>query len=145
MKEEGKKRYWVNTVSRAHVQKGLEGGFTQADHGSDARLKRLSKGDRIVFYSPRAEMRAGEQVQRFTAIAEVADETPYQVEVAPEFHPWRRRVTFVNAEEAPVKPLIESLEFISNKKSWGVAVRRGFFEIGESDFTRIASAMGAGS
>ena len=41
-------RYWVNTVSRDHVQRGVAGGFTQADHGKDTRLKRMSKGDRIV-------------------------------------------------------------------------------------------------
>jgi hypothetical protein len=48
-------RYWINTVSRDHVQTGVEGGFTQADHGKRTRLKRLERGDRIVFYSPRAE------------------------------------------------------------------------------------------
>ena len=134
-------RYWVNTISRMHVQNGVAGGFTQADHGSNTRLKRLSKGDRIVFYSPRAEMQAGEKVQSFTAIGEIADEAPYQVEVTPEFRPWRRRVNFLSTAEAPIQPLIESLEFIRNKKSWGVIFRRGLFEIGETDFTRIKSAM----
>ena len=43
-------RYWVNTVSRDHVQRGAA-GFTQAGHGKDTRLKRLSKGDRIVIES----------------------------------------------------------------------------------------------
>ena len=136
-------RYWVNTVSRSHVEKGLEGGFTQADHGKDTRLKRLAKGDGIVFYSPRTDMRAGDPVQSFTAIGEVEDEAPYQVEMTPEFHPWRRRVKFLAAGEAKIQPLIENLEFIRNKKSWGVVFRRGFFEIGEKDFQAIAQAMNA--
>ena len=42
---------------------------------------------------------------------------------------------------APIQPLIEHLDFITNKKSWGFPFRRGFFEIGESDFRRIAAAM----
>ncbi len=92
-------RYWVNTVSRAHVQNGVAGGFTQADHGNDFRLKRLSKGDGIVFYSPRVEIRAGERLQRFTAIGEVLDETPYQVEMSADCHPWRRRVKFLSSVE----------------------------------------------
>ena len=25
--------YWINTVSRDHVQRGVAGGFTQANHG----------------------------------------------------------------------------------------------------------------
>ena len=136
-------RYWVNTVSRAHVQSGVAGGFTQADHGSNTRLKRLSKGDGIVFYSPRAEMRAGEKVRRFTAIGEIVDEAPYQVEIVPEFRPWRRSVKFLPAVEAPIEPLIELLEFIRNKKSWGFIFRRGLFEIGESDFRTIERAMTA--
>ncbi|MGZ7080910.1 MAG: EVE domain-containing protein [Thermoanaerobaculia bacterium] len=134
-------RYWVNTISRAHVQNGLAGGFTQADHGKDSRLKRMAKGDRIVFYSPRTEMQAGQAVQRFTAIGEVTDDAPYQVEMTPEFHPWRRRVNFRTAGEAPIQPLIEQLEFIRNKKSWGFTFRRGFFEIGEADFRTIERAM----
>ena len=134
-------RCFINTVSRAHVQRGIEGGFTQADHGRDTRLKRLAKGDRIVFYSPRTEMDGGEPLQRFTAIAEVADDAPYQVEIVPEFKPWRRRVTFVECAEVPIQPLIEQLEFIRNKKSWGFTFRRGFFEITEADFRRIEQAM----
>jgi len=136
-------RYWVNTISRSHVQNGVAGGFTQADHGKDTRLKRLSKGDGIVFYSPRTDIRAGEPVQSFTAIGEVTDDQPYQVEMTPEFHPWRRRVKFLPAAEARIQPLIDGLEFIRNKKSWGVVFRRGFFEIGEGDFQAIARAMSA--
>ena len=46
-------RYWINTASRDHVKGGVAGGFTQVDHGKDTRLKRMSKGDGIIFYSPR--------------------------------------------------------------------------------------------
>jgi predicted RNA-binding protein len=122
-------RYWINTVSRDHVQKGVEGGFTQADHGKQSRLKRLAKGDRIVFYSPRKE-------RKFTAIGEVIDDSPYEAVTG-----WRRSMRFFAAEDAPIQPLIEQLEFITNKKSWGFPFRRGLFEIGEADFTAIASAM----
>ena len=134
-------RYWVNTVSLDHVQKGAEGGFTQADHGGDAHLKRLGRGDRIIFYSPRTGFQSGKTVQRFTAIAEVLDDAPYQVEVTPEFKPWRRQVRFLAATDTPVQPLIESLGFIRNKSSWGVAFRRGMFEIAQTDFDTIARAM----
>ncbi len=124
-------RYWINTVSRSHVQTGMEGGFTQTDHGKESRLRRLARGDQIVFYSPRTD-------QKFTAIGEVIDEAPYQEETG-----WRRRMRFATAQEAAIQPLIEQLEFIRNKKSWGFPFRRGFFEITESDFKTIASAMGA--
>ena len=138
-------RYWVNTVSRSHVQIGVAGGFTQVDHGKNSRLKRLSKGDAIVFYSPRTEFQAGEPLQHFTAIGEIIDEAPYQVEMTADFHPWRRRVKFLPSAEVPIHPLIEQLDFIRNKKIWGFIFRRGLFEIGESDFKAIARAMNAGA
>ena len=120
-------RYWITTVSRIHVQNCVAGGFTQAD---GPRLKRLAKGDRIIFNSPRTD-------QRFTAIGEVIDDTPYEVEMSS-----RRRIKYAPCDEASIQPLIEQLEFIRDKKRWGFPFRRGFFEIGESDFKTIAQAMG---
>ena len=133
--------YWINTVSRNHVQVGVEGGFTQADHGKQTRLKKLEKGDLIVFYSPRSEFRGGEQLQAFTAMGRIVDEKPYQVEMNPDFHPWRRRVEFFDSEEASIRPLIETLGFIKNKKQWGYPFRRGLFEVEQGDFELIAEAM----
>lgn len=115
-------RYWVNTVSRDDVQSGLA--------GAESRLKKASKGDVIVFYSPRTGVRSGEPVQRFTGIARLTEESP-------------RRAEFIPTTEASVKPLIESLGFIRNKKSWGVTFRRGLFEIEEADYRTIAAAMSA--
>ena len=136
-------RYWVNTISREHVDIGRSGGFTQADHGKNTRLKRLGRGDRIVFYSPRTMFGGGEPLQRFTAAGEIADDAPYQVEMTPDFHPWRRAVKFFRCDEAPIQPLIDDLSFIVNKTSWGFPFRRGLFEIPERDFEIIATAMHA--
>ena len=136
-------RFWINTVSRAHVHAGVEGGFTQADHGKNTRLKRLARGDFIVFYSPRTALRDGEPLQAFTAIGRIADDEPYQVKMKPDFHPWRRRVAFIESEEAPIRPLIEKLRFIENKQQWGYPFRRGLFEVERADFERIADAMNA--
>lgn len=136
-------RYWLNTISRDHVRAGVAGGFTQADHGKNTRLKRLEKGDPIAFYSPRTELRGGEPVQAFTAIGRIADDAPYQVAMRPDFHPWRRRVEFLACEDAPIRPLIAALDFITDKQRWGYPFRRGLFEIERDDFLRIAAAMHA--
>ncbi len=119
-------RFWVSVVSRGHVQNEVAGGFAQDD---ESRLKRMSAGDRIVFYSPRPD-------QRVTAIAEVLDGGPY-----PSGEEWRRNVSFLDCEETAIQPLIESLDFVRDKKSWGVFFRRGFFEISESDFQTLERAM----
>lgn len=134
--------FWVNTVSREHVLLGVEGGFTQADHGRSTRLKQLAVGDGLVFYSPRTAMRSGDALQEFTAIGRITGSEPYQVEVAPDFHPWRLAVEFTDARPAPIRPLIESLEFLPDKVRWGFPFRRGLFGIEEADFRLIAEAMG---
>src|SRR6478752_3609385 len=85
-------RCWINTVSREHVLWGVEGGYTQADHGKNTRLRQLAPGDTIAFYSPRTEMRGGEPLQEFTALATVTGDEVFQVEMTPEFHPGRLAV-----------------------------------------------------
>ncbi len=134
---------WINTISREHVLLGMAGGYTQANHGRPTTLRRLRRGDLIAFYSPRTSYPDGEPLQRFTALARVVDDEAYQIEMRPDFHPWRRRVEAIPAKEAAIGPLIGSLDFISNKRSWGFVFRRGLFEIGEDDLRRIGAAMGA--
>lgn len=134
--------FWVNTVSLEHVQLGVEGGFTQADHGRSTRLSRLSPGDGLVFYSPRTVMQGGTALQEFTALGRVTGTEPYQVEMRPDFRPWRLSVDFLPVDRAPARPLVADLNFIVDPKRWGLPFRRGLFEIGRADFVKIATAMG---
>lgn len=134
--------YWVNTVSLEHVQAGVEGGFTQADHGRATRLRRLRPGDGLVFYSPRTAMRGGQPVQEFTALGRITGVEPYQVELGPDFHPWRLGVEFLEVTPAPARPLVGDLDFVADPRRWGYPFRRGLFEIGRADFLRISGALG---
>jgi predicted RNA-binding protein len=134
-------KWWVNTISRDHVQLGVEGGFTQAGHGKASGLKRLAAGDWLVFYSPKTSLRDGERLQAFTAIGRVVDDELYQVEMAPGFVPWRRNVAFLGCVETPIAPLIDELTFIKDKRRWGFVFRFGLFEIPQEDFERIKRAM----
>lgn len=135
-------RYWVNTVSRDHVERGVAGGFTQANHGKPHMLRRMSRGDGIVFYSPRTSMRDGEPLQEFTAMGRVSDDEVFQAHVSPDFAPFRRRVDFLPAHAAPIRPMIGALDFLGDASRWGMQFRRGAFEVGVDDFRRIAEAMG---
>lgn len=121
----------------------VEGGFTQAGHGKLPGLRRLSAGDALVFYSPRTSVRGGAQVQAFTAVGRVADDELYQVEMSPDFRPWRRNVEFSPCIQAPIRPLIDELSFIKDKRRWGYVFRFGLFEIPCADFDRIMTAMTA--
>lgn len=135
--------YWINTVSRDHVQVGMTGGFTQANHGKSTNLKRLQRGDLIAFYSSRTGLNDGAPLQKFTAIARVTDDEPYQATMSPDFHPWRRNVDALPVTPTPIHPLIPALSFIQDKQRWGFPFRRGLFPIPERDFWLIAEAMGA--
>jgi DNA-binding MarR family transcriptional regulator/predicted RNA-binding protein len=133
--------YWVSTISRDHVRQGVEGGFTQTGHGKASGLKRLKADDWLIFYSPKTSLQDGEPVQAFTAIGRVLDEDLYQVEQAPGFTPWRRNIEFVKGTEAPIRPLIDQLSFIKDKRRWGYMFRVGLFKIPQQDFAVISRAM----
>ncbi len=133
--------YWVSTISQDHVRQGVDGGFTQTGHGKASGLKRLKADDWLIFYSPKTSLRDGERLQAFTAIGRVLDEELYQVEQAPGFTPWRRKIQFVRSIEAPIRPLIDQLSFIKDKRRWGYMFRVGLFKIPQEDFAVISRAM----
>jgi hypothetical protein len=123
------------------VRLGVEGGFTQAGHGKDSGLKRLKADDWLVFYSPKTNLRDGEPLQAFTAIGRVADDDLYQVDLTPGFTPWRRNVEFVRCAETPIRPLIDQLTFIEDKRRWGYMLRFALFKIPREDFELIRRTM----
>lgn len=135
--------YWVNTVSRSHVERGVREGIVQSNHGKATGVRQLRRGDLVVFYSPRTDYPDGEPLQAFTAIGRVTDDEPYQVEMSPDFHPWRRNMAFLPGSETPIRPLIDQLAFIPDPAKWGMPFRRGLFRVSEADFRTIATAMGA--
>jgi hypothetical protein len=102
----------------------------------------MSPGDWVVYYAPRTAFRDGAALQAFTAIGRVKPGAPYAYDMGGGFVPMRRDVDFVPCQLAPIKPLIERLTFIRNKRSWGYAFRSGLIEIDGADFATIASAMG---
>jgi hypothetical protein len=133
--------YWIGVVSRNHVERGVEGGFAQLNHGKAGPLERMQPGDGFVYYSPRTDFPAGDPVQAFTAIGRVAAGAIFQAKDA-EGTLFRREVHYLPAAEAPIKPLLGELSFIRSKEHWGAAFRFGFLRVPEEDFARIARAMG---
>ena len=135
-------RYWVGVASRDHVRKAVEGGFCQANHGKEAPLKRIARCNRILYYSPREEMKAGKPIKAFTAIGEIVDDAPFQAFQSESFRPFRRKVEYFEARDAEIHPLLDTLSFSRDNRSWGQVLRRGFFEIVKGDHDAIANAMG---
>jgi hypothetical protein len=134
-------RYWITVVSKDHLANGIAGGFMQANHGKAGPLRRMSEGDWVLFYSPKLSYKGDEPCQAFTAIGKVADSQVYQFKMSDDFTPYRRNIKFYQSKELPIAPLINQLDFIPNKTSWGYPFRFGFFEIKAHDFELIRSGM----
>jgi hypothetical protein len=134
-------KYWLIVASKNHVQRGVSAGFAQANHGKASPLRRMSRGDWVIFYSPKQEFEGNEKCQAFTAIGKVVGDVVYPFDMGGGFVPFRRDVEFASCQETPILPLIPTLSFIKDKKNWGQAFRFGFFEMPASDFELISSQM----
>ena len=134
-------RYWIASISKEHTQRGTSGNFIQVCHGKQSPLKRMKKGDYLLVYSSKITMEGNEKCQAFTAIGRIKDDEVYQFQMSETFKPFRRNIEFSKCLETSIIPLINDLEFIPNKKSWGYPFRFGFFEINKNDFNFITSRM----
>jgi predicted RNA-binding protein len=134
-------KYFILGASRDHVLKGVEGDFAQAGHGRKDLISKPSKDDWIVYYSAKDKFENGKPLQKFTVIGRVADDRPYQPDARSNFKPYRRAVEYEKRDEAEIRPLIEQLSFIKNKKRWGFYLMSGFREISKADFEVIRKAM----
>jgi hypothetical protein len=135
------RKYWIGVVSHAHVKRGVDEGIAQLCHGKAAPLRRMQRGDWLVYYSPRAEFRGSEPCQAFTAIGQVADDVIYECQLSEDFIPSRRAINYLPCQQAPIQPLLDQLSFSRKNRNWGFLFRRGHFEISEADFRHIAEAM----
>jgi EVE domain len=97
----------------------------------------------VVYYSPTETLGGNDKLQAFTAIGTVRDREPYMFDMGKGFTPYRRDVDWAKASEAPIRPLLDQLEFTAGQPNWGYQLRFGLFAISAADFRLIATAMGA--
>lgn len=135
------KKYWIGVACKEHVENGLKLGICQFCHGKFAPAKRLSRGDYLIYYSSKVTMGGAELYQKFTAIGQVSDDAPHQVNMGGGFNPFRRNIKYFDAQHVDIRPLIPALSFIENKQSWGYVFRYGFFEIDPASFEVISMRM----
>ena len=134
-------KYFLICASRDHVLTGVKSGFAQAGHGRKDLMSKPAKGDWVVYYSAKDEFENGQPLQKFTAIGQIIDDEPYQPNKQSDFKPYRRDVDYKESQEADIRPLIDALDFIKNKKRWGFYLMSGFRELSPGDFDIIKQAM----
>lgn len=137
------RRYWIAVASAEHVRLGRAQGYMQVCHGKAAPLRRIKPGDCVAYYSPTAEFGGKTKLQTFTAIGIVKAGEPYPFATSETFCPFRRDVNWLLAENAPIQPLLNVLEFSAGRKNWGYQLHFGLFQISEHDSQVIAAAMQA--
>ncbi len=135
--------YWMGIACSQHAFAGRDGKFAQLGHGKKSAISGLKKGDWIVYYSPREEIDGGTLVQAFTTIGQITSDRPYQADQTMGFHPYRVDVNFVlEAELAPIRPLLEKLELTKGRgQNWGIVMRGAKRKLSKPDFQKIALAM----
>ncbi len=87
-------KFWVGVVSENQVKRGVDGGFCQVCHGKGGPLRRMKKGDYLLYYSPKIALDSNQKLQAFTAAGKMKDDRVYQFEMAPDFIPFRRDVEY---------------------------------------------------
>lgn len=135
-------KYWTAVASADHARRGRE-GFMQVNHGKSAPLQRISPGDGVTYYAPTETFRGKDKLQAFVLIGHVAEGDIYQGNMEEGFTAWRRDVNYAPSEEAPIRSMLDDLEFTRGRTNWGYRFRFGLFEISAHDFGLIAQAMRA--
>lgn len=132
---------WIAVASAEHVRRGRADGFMQVCHGKGAPLRRIRRGDRIVYYSPTGTFGGRDRLQAFTAFGVVADDEPYRADMGGGFRPYRRAVAWSETGTAPIRPLLGLLDFAAGRPSWGYQLRFGLIPISDHDGRLIETAM----
>jgi hypothetical protein len=136
-------QHWMGVVSRAHVERGVAGGFAQLCHGKEQPLRRMRAGDWLVYYSPTVEFRPGAaRLQAFTALGQVLDDDVYPFDMGNGFVPFRRNVRYDRVHPLPLAAVASRLH-LTARPSWGMALRRGHLPLDPHDFALIAASMRA--
>ena len=139
-------RCWIAVACAEHAHRGRDHapvGFMQVCHGKGGPLRRLSPGDVVAYYAPSTTMGGKDRLQSFVSLGVVQPGQPYQADMGGGFVPFRRDVRYVAAEPAPIAPLLDTLDFVEDRRHWGQKFRYGLFEVAPGDMARIAQAMGA--
>jgi hypothetical protein len=134
-------KYWIGVASADHVRRGFEDGFMQVCHGKGGPLRRISEGDKVVYYSPSRIMGVKDGLQAFTACGEASEGEPYQIEMGNGFVPFRRNVVWLAHGEAKIVPMLDKLSFTAGRRHWGQPFRYGLFEIPEADYQLIETSL----
>lgn len=132
-------KFWIGVASEDHVKIGVNGGFSQLCHGKSAPLKRMKTGDWLIYYAPRLSLKSSEMCQKFIAIGKVISDEVYQVEMFPDFFPYRKDMKYLKLIGDCTLQQVSQFSLWEKYRS---QLRFGHFEIPEELFKQIIFLCG---
>lgn len=137
-------RHWIAVACEEHALRGARGqpGFMQVCHGKKAPLARVRPGDVVTYYAPTRTLGERQRRQAFVTLGRVLPSEPYLFDMGGGFVPWRRDVCYLQAQPAPIAPLLDGLGWLQDRPHWGARLRFGLVEISAAQMHCIAQAMG---
>lgn len=137
------KKYWLVVASVEHVNQSIKEGYCQLVNGKEVPLRKMKKGDGLIYYSSTISLKNKTAVKAFTAIGFIADDVIYTYDMTNYFYPHRRKVNFLkNSQKVAIEELQLFLQFVDNNLRYSYKFRQGHLEITEFDFKLIAFRMG---
>jgi len=135
-------RFWIGVAAQDKVELAIAGAYVQLNRGRAGPLERMRAGDGFAWYSPRVTSPRGMPLQAFTALGRVRDGGNYHVDTVDGLGAFRPGIEYLQAQPAPIRPLLDQLSFIRSKLHPGAAFRFGFLRVPANDFASIAAATG---
>jgi hypothetical protein len=120
-------RTWVVVASRNHARRGAVEGFVMANHGKRAPVARMTRGDRVLIYSPTTTFPRGEPLRAITFVGEVSGDEPEPSTVID--GGWKRAARLREIEPVPLAAVRDHLPTSR--------IRFGFFELPPDDAAAI--------
>lgn len=126
-------RYFLFTGPLNHLAYFKKYGFVQQNYNHKRRLEKLSKGDFVVFYASSVSRTSKKPYRKIIAIGKVTNPKIRTVSInEKKYH--RMKVRFFRFKEVPLSDKIKKLNFIKNKKYYGLFFISGFRELSKHDF-----------
>ena len=141
--------YWIISISEDNLEIALKYNLIGLPSTGKKLMLKISDGDHIVFYI--GKQRAGyggghPNVLEFGPIAKIEgsafyDETKIWRSRRNEKYPWRRKISILSEKRIKVQDVLKKLDFIRNKKKWGVYFIKGAREIPQKDYVVLRDAL----
>ena len=135
--------YWVICITEDNLQIALQEQILGFKQSKCTRVRSFSPGDAVTFYVSRVALTSYRPVQKFVGQAEVKNKPYKSTEIIwkGDLFPIRIELKSISNASCEIKPLIDKLSFIKNKKHWGGVFMGGILRIPASDFDLIQETM----